>query len=99
VSIRVEDNKLLALILHLKEMLLQRESSKIVKAKPLGLAPFVISHDQVFGLLGRAGRAGFFLLLLALDPALRFFSLLFLAGALLLPLGEGGTRISGHECS
>jgi len=87
---------LLALILHLKEMLLQREASKIVKAETLGLAFFVVSHDQVFGLLG---RAGFFLLLLALDPALRFFSLLFLAGALLLPLGEGGTRISGHEYS
>ena len=54
-SIRVEDNKLLALILHLKEMLLQREASKIVKAKTLGLALFVVSHDQVFGLLGRPG--------------------------------------------
>src|ERR1044071_936821 len=71
---------------------------KIVRAESFGNAFFVIGNGQVFGFF-RSVRVLLLVLGFALQLALGFFSLLFLALPLFLSFCEGGTRASSHEHS
>jgi small subunit ribosomal protein S21 len=64
-----------------------------MEIEPLRLALFVVSHDQTARFFRRARSV---LLQLTVGFALRLFSLLLLASALLLSFSESGARVSGH---
>ena len=68
-----------------------------MEIEPLRLTLFIVSDNQPIGFF--RGRSGSVLLQLTLGFALRLFSLLLLASALLLSFSKSGARVSGHGYS